>query len=260
VFDLSNIAADLQRITDDSRFSAAVAISILAGGIRGFSGFGSALIYVPLISSIYDPKIAAATLLLIDFIGGIPFGIAAIHLCRWREVAPLTFASVLAIPFGTVILLYVEPTRLRWLVAAVALLALAIIASGWRLHDRPKWPLTILVGTVCGFLGSAFQMDGPPAAIYWLGSTTSTAIVRANLMVFIVLNSATIFVWYLLAGLLTPNVLTLAVLFGLPFVLSMKFGAYLFHSAFGRLYRRVVYTVIAAAVIASCPIFDTILR
>ena len=80
VFDLSDIAADLQKITDDGRFGTAVAVSILAGGIRGFSGFGSALIYVPLISSVYDPKIAVATLLLIDFIGGMPFAIAATHL------------------------------------------------------------------------------------------------------------------------------------------------------------------------------------
>jgi uncharacterized membrane protein YfcA len=33
----------------------------LAGAARGFSGFGSALIYVPLISAIYDPRTAAGT-------------------------------------------------------------------------------------------------------------------------------------------------------------------------------------------------------
>ncbi len=51
----------------DPRTYAAMAVSILAGAVRGFSGFGSALIFVPLMSAIYDPRTAAGTFLLIDF-------------------------------------------------------------------------------------------------------------------------------------------------------------------------------------------------
>ena len=43
----------------------------LAGVVRGFSGFGSALIYIPLISAIYDPRTAAGTFVLIDFATGL---------------------------------------------------------------------------------------------------------------------------------------------------------------------------------------------
>ena len=46
----------------DPRTYAAMAVSILAGAVRGFSGFGSALIFVPLMSAIYDPRTAAGTL------------------------------------------------------------------------------------------------------------------------------------------------------------------------------------------------------
>jgi uncharacterized protein len=44
--DLSTFAA----LFADRRIYAAIAVSIIAGATRGFSGFGSALIYVPLIS------------------------------------------------------------------------------------------------------------------------------------------------------------------------------------------------------------------
>ncbi len=36
-----------------------MAIAALSGLVRGFSGFGSALIYMPLMAAIYDPRIAA---------------------------------------------------------------------------------------------------------------------------------------------------------------------------------------------------------
>ena len=62
--DLTALSATLH----DGRFIAALAIAALAGLVRGFSGFGSALIYMPLISAIYGPRVAAPTLLLIDTI------------------------------------------------------------------------------------------------------------------------------------------------------------------------------------------------
>ena len=184
--------------------------------MRGFSGFGSALVYIPLISSIYDPRIAVATLLLIDFVSGIPFAVQAIPHCKWREIAPITISAIFAIPFGTIILLYFDPTLIRWLVAAIALLMLLIIGAGWRYRERPRLPITIFVGLMSGLLGGAFQMDGPPVVIYWLGGANVALVVRANLMMFIALSGAAICVTYLFSGLLTSNAIALAILLGLP--------------------------------------------
>ncbi len=66
------------------------------GLVRGFSGFGSAMIYMPLIAAIYDPRIAAVTLLLVDFISGTPFAIPEVRRCTWREVLPLSIAMAVA--------------------------------------------------------------------------------------------------------------------------------------------------------------------
>ena len=259
MIDLPDIAT-FATVVNDRRLVIAVAISILSGLMRGFSGFGSALVYIPLISSIYDPKIAVATLLLIDFVSGIPFAIQAIPQCKWREIAPITISAIFAIPFGTMILLYFDPILIRWLVAAVALLMLLTIVAGWRYQNRPRLPITIFVGLLSGLLGGAFQMDGPPVVIYWLGGANVASVVRANLMMFIVLSGAAICVTYLFSGLLTSNAIVLAILLGLPFIVSMKLGAGLFHGASDQMYRRISYFVIAASVIISLPIFDRILH
>jgi hypothetical protein len=81
----------------DPRFPIALGIAALAGLVRGFTGFGSALIYMPLVSAVYSPQIAAATLLLIDSISSLPVSIRAIPQCNWREVTPVTIAGAVAV-------------------------------------------------------------------------------------------------------------------------------------------------------------------
>ena len=84
----------------DPRFAVALGIAVLAGAVRGFTGFGSALLYMPLISAIYGPRIAAATLLLIDTICSLPFAIKAIPDCNWREVRVVMITGVIGVPLG----------------------------------------------------------------------------------------------------------------------------------------------------------------
>ena len=60
-----------------SEVSAAAAVAIcvfafIAGTSRGFSGFGAALIFMPLASSVASPRFVAALLLIIDFVAAAP--------------------------------------------------------------------------------------------------------------------------------------------------------------------------------------------
>ena len=48
------------------------AVAFVSGTARGFSGFGSALIFMPLASSMAAPQTVAAVLLIIDFIAALP--------------------------------------------------------------------------------------------------------------------------------------------------------------------------------------------
>src|SRR5215212_9727851 len=48
------------------------AIAFVSGTARGFSGFGSALIFMPLASSLAAPRMVAALLLIIDFVAAAP--------------------------------------------------------------------------------------------------------------------------------------------------------------------------------------------
>ena len=69
----------------DNRIYAAAAVAALAGLVRGFSGFGGAMIYMPLVAAIYEPRVAAVTILLVDFLSSTPFAIPEFRRCTWRD-------------------------------------------------------------------------------------------------------------------------------------------------------------------------------
>ena len=245
---------------EDRRFWAALAIAVLAGVVRGFSGFGSALIYIPLVAAVYSPPVAAVTLLLIDSFGAAPFSVRSFAHCSWREILPIYIAAAIAVPFGTMSLLILDPTFLRWCIAVVILLLLSVLVSGWRYHGRPRLPLTAAIGLFSGFGGGAAQIAGPAVIIYWLGTEKNAAIVRANLLVYFLLLDLTLCVSYFVQGLFTPELVALALLLGVPFFIATAVGATLFHGSSDLLYRRIAYAIIAASALISLPVFDRLFR
>ena len=244
----------------DHRIWIAMAIAILAGVVRGFSGFGSAQIYIPLIAAVYEPRVAAVTLLLIDTAGSAPFTVRAFAHCTWREVLPMYLAAAFAIPFGTLALLAIDPIVLRWFISILVLSLVGALIAGWRYHGRARLPITIGVGLVSGFGAGAVQIAGPPVLIYWLGAINKAATVRANCLVYFLLLDLTSCAVYLWEGLITAQLFALSLLLAVPFFLATAAGAKFFHGASDLTYRRIAYAIIAGAAFVSIPVFDSILR
>ena len=235
-------------------------ISALSGLVRGFSGFGSALIYIPLISAVYEPRIAAATLLLIDFISSAPFSMREFPRCSWREVAPIAIVAAPMTPIGAFALLFADPIVLRWVISALVLILLAVLASGWRYHGRPTLPLMAGVGALAGLGSGAVQIAGPPVIIFWLGGRDRRAHRAGELHGVLRADERRI-----LRGLsgarshhggrpgadAMPRASLLAALW---------VGVRFFHSASDTTYRRIAYGIVALAALVSLPLFDGFFR
>jgi uncharacterized membrane protein YfcA len=244
----------------DHRVYAAAAVALLAGVTRGFSGFGGAMIYMPLIAMIYDPRIAAVTILIVDFVSATPFAIAEIRRCTWREVGPLSVAMAAGLPVGVWLLIVLDPIVLRWCIAAMVLSAVPVLASGWRYHGAPRLPLTIGVGLFSGVSAGAVLIAGPPVILYWLGGGGSARTVRANLMVFFMICDVILVAIFGYASLFEPRPLALSVLLGVPYLAGMGLGSRFFHGASDRLYRGIAYVIITLAAFVSLPVLDGVLR
>jgi uncharacterized protein len=79
---------------------AVCAIAFVAGTSRGFSGFGAALIFMPLASSVAPPRLAAALLLIIDFVSAAPLIPNAWREADRKATMIMVVGSAVSIPVG----------------------------------------------------------------------------------------------------------------------------------------------------------------
>ena len=238
----------------------AMAVAALAGLVRGFSGFGGAMIYMPLVAAVYDPRIAAVTILLVDFVCSSPFAIPEMRRCNWREVVPISIAMAVGVPFGTWALIALDPLALRWFISIVVLALLPPLALGWRFQQQPGIAVTIAVGLFSGVSAGAVQIAGPPVILYWLSRAGSAISVRANIMVFFLICGVVLVAVYAYEGLFTAQALALVLLLGIFYLAGVGLGSWFCRGVSDAVYRRIAYFIIALAALLSLPVLDPILR
>src|SRR4030081_2569562 len=157
------------------------AIAFVSGTARGVSGFGSALIFMPLASSIAGPRLVAALLLIIDFIAAAPLVPNAWKHADRKATAVIVFGALIGVPIGTYLLSRLDPVTTRWIISAFVLALLMLLMSGWRYRGRDHAALSVGIGGLSGFCSGLAQTGGPPIVGYWLGRSIAWGLVRGTI-------------------------------------------------------------------------------
>lgn len=230
-------------------------IGLAAGLSRGFSGFGAALIFIPVAARLVGPKMASAMLPLIDGILTLPLIRPAWGVGSRRDVSLMVLGALLGIPTGTAVLALADPLLLRWLIEGLALVMLLLLMSGWRYHGQPHAALTAGVGGISGLFSGIAQIGGPPVVAYWLGGQTPAATTRASIILFFAAGNVISIVSYAVGGLLTREVMLLALVAGPGYGIGIWIGNHLFGLASDVTFRRVALGLIALAIILGLPLW-----
>lgn len=167
-------------------FLISAVVACIAGTVRGFAGFGAAMLMTPVFSALYGPAVGIALCLLLEIAVALPLIPGVVRLVDWRRIGLLLLAAALAVPLGTHTLTGIEPEPMRWAISAIILGAVTLLASGWRFSGRPNAATTVAAGATSGFLNGLSGMAGPPIAFYYLAGNEPAARVRANLTTYFV--------------------------------------------------------------------------
>jgi uncharacterized protein len=250
-------------IPADVGLNAAIAICAVAfvsGTARGFSGFGSALIFMPLASSIADPRLVAALLLIIDFVAAAPLLPGAWEKADRKATAVMVAGALIGVPIGTYFLSRLEPVTTRWIISTFVFALLMLLLSGWRYRGKDHAAVSVGIGGLSGFCSGLAQTGGPPIVGYWLGRPLPSVIARANILLFFGASDFFSAVSYAAAGLITMDALRFAIVVGPAYAIGVWFGASLFGRASETVFRAICYALIAAAVLFGLPALDGVLR
>jgi uncharacterized protein len=244
----------------DHAFWIVAILSLVAGTVRGFVGFGAGMIMIPFVSALYGPKIGASSILIADGILTIPYILKSIRFCEPRTVAPVALGAVVMIPIGTYLLTTIDPTPIRWAMVPLIAGLLAITLSGWRYHGVPKVGVSLATGATSGFLSGLIQLSGPPVVVLWMSGPFPPQTIRANIFVYFAVTSVVAVISYVVGGVFTSDLLPVLVPMIPCYAVGLALGGRFFGKADPKLFRRVAVVLIAAAVILSLPALDPYIR
>ncbi len=200
-------------------------IIALAAFVQSTTGFGFALVAVPLLATVTEPQravvsVTAVSLLLSAWVG-------------WRHRATLdreavigyTWTGLLGMPVGLLVLLVVPSSALKILVGVVVLLAVAGMLLRYHVSGR-AWQ--IAAGLLGGALLTSTGMNGPPIVIGMDARALPPARFRATLQAIFALQGVVAVGLFAVSGLVDRGVVLLVIADAVALPIGWRLGALVF--------------------------------
>lgn len=230
--------------------------AVLAGLVRGFSGFGTAMVFLPLASMVLSPFEALTVLIAMDLIGPLPMMPRALKDGHPADILRLGLGLAIVLPLGLWVLTISDPDIFRWATSGVALFLLICLLSGFRYRGvLHKWMIWV-AGGMGGFLTGVAGLPGPPVILLYVASTHPVAVIRANTTVYLLLADIALAIMLWLFGELRWSAVSTGLILIVPYLLANLAGSAIFRPEWERAYRALAYIIIAGSAILGLPVWS----
>lgn len=231
-------------------------VVFVAGIVRGFTGFGSALLAVPALAVIYGPVQAVVIEVLIEIpvcLGLLP---TALRHAERRTILPMIAMFTLFVPVGAVLLTVTNPDLVKVLISLFVLFSVAVMWQQSRVTRLISPKANYVVGAISGTTQGLTGMAGPLFASALVARGDNSIRTRANISALacaIVLFSV---ISFGVLGLLTTEHAIYALLASPGILLGVWAGSLLFRSYGNLKLREVILCVLVFT--AFFTLFDTL--
>jgi len=229
---------------DAGQVAALLLAATVAGVMRGFSGFGAALVLAPVVSLIVGTHVAVPAILLSIFVTTAQLFAPAWPHVRWSDQFALSVPGCIGVPAGVLLLLHLDPELMRRAISAITALIALFLLSGWRSSRPPTRSGSATMGALGGVLSGAASIGGPPVIAYLLAGPGSPTQTRATLIYYFAFTQAASLIMFWIGGLMNWEVLVTAALVAPSLILGTWAGAKLFHLASERVFRLSALTIL----------------
>jgi uncharacterized membrane protein YfcA len=208
-----------------SQYAFLLAVIVCAYFIRGVTGFGSALIAVPLLALYYPLKTIVPLILVMDFIASFVLGGTSTKNVDWSEIKRLVPFSLLGAVFGVFALMRFPS------ISIMVGMGIFVMFFGFRNlfgvqptgNISPLW--AVPAGLVGSTAGALFGTGGPPYIIYLTHRLQDKAAVRSTFSWLFVIDGGARLVMFLVTGLLTdPKTMAAIAVAFVPMALGLYLG------------------------------------
>jgi hypothetical protein len=215
-----------------------IIIVLLAGFIRGYSGFGASMIIVIGLSLVYRVVEIVPVILLLEIIASSYLLPRVLKDVNWSSLRTLLIGVVVGTPAGVYLLSTVSDRIMRSAVSLLIILLIPLLWKGFQLKQMPGRNMTLLTGAVSGLVNGSAAIGGPPVVLFYFSSPQGASISRASLIAFFLatdLIATGLCIWN---RLVTLQTIQLTGLFVIPLVIGLTAGARFFFKTDPDLFRK----------------------
>ncbi|MFM9887358.1 MAG: sulfite exporter TauE/SafE family protein [Burkholderiales bacterium] len=228
--------------------AALIPIAFLGALLYGITGFGSALVTIPLATHVVSLPFALAIYAVVDWLTSMRVGIENPRLIVKGEWLRISSTIVIGSALGMTALFHLPRhglmIALGVFIIAYALYALAVRGEGRTVSQR--WAYVAGIGG--GLSGTLFGAGGPPYAIYLTHRPLSKDHYRATMSATSVVSITIRVIAYTVTGLLLDKTVWLMAALSLPAAMA---GLYMGTKIFHRIDRATLARAIALLLLAT---------
>ena len=212
--------------------------------VRGITGFGSALVAVPLLLFILPFKTVIPLIVALDYIAAASHGVQQRQAIRWRDIIPLlpfTLAGVLtAIYLLKSVDVELLLSVLGGFIMLYALYSLRPLAVQ-RQHSR-LW--AIPAGSLGGLIGTLFATGGPFYVIYLKLRGLDKTAFRSTIAIIFFLDGGMRVIGFILTGLYDVKLLLILIVSLPVMALAMYAGGHIHTSISQHNFQRIISLIL----------------
>lgn len=212
----------------------AFAIVFIAAIVRGYTGFGFAIISALGLMCLIPPVQAISIALTLDIVCSIHLIPKAIPNLEKKLLSKLLIGSVVAVPLGIYLLTSIDSNSIKMLVAIFSITGGACLLINRKLFTSlvatsNNYSLALPVGFVTGLATTMASSGGPPLMLYLLNTSLKAIQVRAVALLFFIVSSSCSLTGLFLIGDVTTKTLLWALQLLVPAFIGGIIGQRLFY-------------------------------
>jgi len=234
-------------------FAIMLIVVYFSGIIRGYTGFGSALLTVPALAILFGPVQAVAIEILIEIPVSIGLLPTAYKNFEKKTVVPILIAFLIFVP--TFLLILIDPNIVKVIISLFVLFSVYLLSKQSKIKSLASVKANYVIGALSGLTQGLTGMAGPLFATAILAKGDNSLITRAN----IVMLSAAIIglsvISFLTFGLISNQTIIYAVLASPAILLGAWTGTILFNKYSNKNFKTIMLMVLILAALVT--LFDS---
>ena len=216
-----------------------VAAALVAGAVRGFSGFGGPALMALLLTQFYSPLSVVTKVAIMDAMAFLLLVPSTAREFNRRVIAVVTLATLVGLPIGTYLLMQMDPVVMKRTIADVVAACVITMLFGGRFRVSPPVAVHIGVGLLAGVVLGATYI-ALVAVIFFFSLPASGAESRANNVFWGVVLALVFIATHMMLGNIAAEGLWRVILVGIVYLAGTAAGAWWFRRTEEHGFRRAV--------------------